>query len=318
MTKQEPPRHARAIVDRGEWREGGGASALPATSPDGWFAMRELLGDVIALTETLGEVDPRFGPIDTHAYLVRGAERAALVDTGLGIGDLVGSVTALWDGPVDVLLTHYHYDHVADAHRFERVAIGDEDADAIAAPMTPEMDAFFARIPARCRRPLPAGFRFSHYWMTPRKADRRLRDGELVDLGGRRLVTIHTPGHSPGSCCFLEPDTGLLFTGDTVYQGPLNIQLERSDLARFTASVERLERLSGSVRAVCPAHYATPLDAGILAEIQEAARDVQSGRASTVAVEPLVAAGDWRMADFARFTITVAAGALAGGGPGAS
>ncbi|WP_319368532.1 MBL fold metallo-hydrolase [Streptomyces scabiei] len=42
-------------------------------------------------------------------------------------------------------------------------------------------------------------------------------DGHVIDLGGRTLTALHLPGHSPGSIALYEPDTGALFSGDTVY-----------------------------------------------------------------------------------------------------
>ncbi len=49
--------------------------------------------------------------------------------------------------------------------------------------------------------------------------DDELGDGELLRIGGTELQVLHTPGHSPGSCCLYAPDLGLVFSGDTLFQG---------------------------------------------------------------------------------------------------
>lgn len=49
--------------------------------------------------------------------------------------------------------------------------------------------------------------------------DRALADGDIVEVGGVRLETLHTPGHAPGACCFYSADLGAVFTGDTLFQG---------------------------------------------------------------------------------------------------
>jgi glyoxylase-like metal-dependent hydrolase (beta-lactamase superfamily II) len=49
--------------------------------------------------------------------------------------------------------------------------------------------------------------------------DRPLADGELVPVGEHRLTVIHTPGHSPGGVCLYDAEPGVLFSGDTLFQG---------------------------------------------------------------------------------------------------
>lgn len=46
-----------------------------------------------------------------------------------------------------------------------------------------------------------------------------LRDGETVEVADTTLHVLHTPGHSPGACCFYAPEMGVVFTGDTLFAG---------------------------------------------------------------------------------------------------
>ena len=52
-----------------------------------------------------------------------------------------------------------------------------------------------------------------------RRIDDTLRDGQKITVGGAELSIIHTPGHSPGGCCLHLPEDGLLFSGDTLFNG---------------------------------------------------------------------------------------------------
>ncbi len=52
-----------------------------------------------------------------------------------------------------------------------------------------------------------------------RRIDDSLAEGRLIEVGGARLTVIHTPGHSPGGCCLHLPEDGLLFSGDTLFNG---------------------------------------------------------------------------------------------------
>jgi glyoxylase-like metal-dependent hydrolase (beta-lactamase superfamily II) len=49
--------------------------------------------------------------------------------------------------------------------------------------------------------------------------DRHLADGDALGVGGARLEVLHTPGHSPGGVCLYAPDAGVVFSGDTLFQG---------------------------------------------------------------------------------------------------
>ncbi|MEV4258841.1 MBL fold metallo-hydrolase, partial [Spirillospora sp. NPDC049652] len=89
--------------------------------------------------------------------------------------------------------------------------------------------------------------------------DRELEDGDLVDLPGRRLRAIWTPGHSPGHLCLHLEDAGRIFTGDHVlpritphiglypYDRP-----DTDPLGDFLASLDRVGGLA--VDEVLPAH----------------------------------------------------------------
>ncbi|MFI0352933.1 MBL fold metallo-hydrolase [Actinomadura sp. 9N407] len=95
---------------------------------------------------------------------------------------------------VAILATHAHDDHV-------RVA--PELADATGAKIYLHRDDLLV-------------WRLTH---AERRADEELRDGQTVEIAGTRLEVIHTPGHAPGACCFYAPDLGVVFTGDTLFQG---------------------------------------------------------------------------------------------------
>ncbi|WP_433800109.1 MBL fold metallo-hydrolase [Actinomycetospora sp. CA-084318] len=70
--------------------------------------------------------------------------------------------------------------------------------------------------------------------------DGRLEDGETFTIAGIDLKMIHTPGHSPGSTCFYAPDLGVVFTGDTLFQGgPGATGRSYSDYGVILESIER-------------------------------------------------------------------------------
>ncbi|WP_066361375.1 MBL fold metallo-hydrolase [Herbidospora mongoliensis] len=93
-----------------------------------------------------------------------------------------------------ILATHAHDDHVRQAPAL---------AEATGAPILLHPDD------------LPV-WRLTHLDRDP---DGELADGQTIEVGGTTLTVLHTPGHAPGACCFYAADLGVVFTGDTLFQG---------------------------------------------------------------------------------------------------
>ena len=87
-----------------------------------WHTIRQLDAETYQISEPLGAVEPRYGVRTVNMYLVLGQVRAVLLDSGMGIGDLrtlTGSITRL---PLQIVNTHYHWDHSGGNVRFAQVA----------------------------------------------------------------------------------------------------------------------------------------------------------------------------------------------------
>jgi glyoxylase-like metal-dependent hydrolase (beta-lactamase superfamily II) len=258
-----------------------------------WFATRELPHGVFLIAE----------PPHVNSFLVVGDERAALIDSGLGVGRIRPVAEALTDRPVEVVNTHYHFDHSGGNQEFDRTAIHELGAEHLRRGMSPEDLAFYRpmfdlvaeRTPVlqstddlfaflsdeTTPRPLPDDFDPTTWSLPPRPASRLFRDGDRIDLGGRSLTILHTPGHTPDSCCLLDERDGLLFGGDTVNTGPMYAHGEDSNVEDFAASTARLAGLSTSVHAVYVAHYSRyATDARYLVELANGFADIVEGRAT--------------------------------------
>ncbi len=155
-----------------------------------------------------------------NAFLVIGHEKAALIDTCCGLGNIRETVESLTDKPLIVLLTHGHSDHTGGLYHFaDDCDIYMSALDNNLKRMTNEGRIWYAetRGPIRCpglEKEMAASIPEPEPDTDFTFID--IKDGDVFKLGGLDLETIHTPGHTEGSVCFLDAEHKLLFSGDTL------------------------------------------------------------------------------------------------------
>jgi glyoxylase-like metal-dependent hydrolase (beta-lactamase superfamily II) len=226
------------------------------------FTVRRIAPHVRAITELRC----------VHCYLLEGRDWALLIDSGLGHGDIRALVEQLTDRPVVVVNTHVHPDHVGGNHAFDAVSVHAAEADWLDrdAPVGEQAANRIEWVDGR----LASGPMAARPW----SVTHRLSHGDTLDLGGGiRLEAWHTPGHTPGSVCLLDESSRFLFTGDTVYAGPLALHFDESDLPAFAESIKGLESIGWDTNLVLPGHGETPLDGGILLEVGSGVRRLLDG-----------------------------------------
>lgn len=136
-----------------------------------------------------------------------------------------------------VLLTHGHFDHITAVDTLRaaqpglKVLIHEGDAPMLGDGSKNAYTFFFGR-EMRCT-----------------DADETFTEGSVIPVGSRSLTVLHTPGHSPGSVCFLCKEEGILITGDTLFaDGIGRWDLWEGDLDTLCASISRLRRMEDALR----------------------------------------------------------------------
>jgi glyoxylase-like metal-dependent hydrolase (beta-lactamase superfamily II) len=211
------------------------------------------------------------------SYLLLGKRRALLFDTGMGISNIRKVVEEVTKLPVTVVNSHTHNDHVGDNWRFSDVYGMDTDFTRANAKGSRE-DAQAEIVPESICGDLPAGFNAKEYSTKPFRISRWLHDGDKIELGGRTLEVIATPGHTPDAIALLDEKNGLLLTGDTFYPGPIFLYRPETDLDAYVASVKKLAALAPKLQLLLPAHNVAVADPAYLSKVVVAIEQVRSGK----------------------------------------
>jgi glyoxylase-like metal-dependent hydrolase (beta-lactamase superfamily II) len=237
-----------------------------------WFEVYRVCPDVYAIYEP-----HQFEEV--ISYLIVGQRRALLFDTGLGVASIRDVVTQLTVLPITVLNSHTHFDHTGGNAEFPDILNEDTPFSRKNAEGQSNIYSRDALAPERICGSLPAGVRPGAYAIRPWNVSRRIHDGEHIDLGGRDLEILFTPGHTPDSLSLLDRGNGLLFTGDTFYPGPIYLFTPETDFAAYAKSVARLTEFVPRLKLLLPAHNVPIAEPDALHHLDTAVKQVQSGAA---------------------------------------
>lgn len=196
-----------------------------------------------------------------NIWHVRGRDRDLVIDTGMGICSLKSFAKDILDKPVSAVATHAHLDHIGCHHEFDECLVHpleaagltqgrsditlvppDFDPTELATLKLPPFDGYITEGPMLTALPYE-GYDVTEYRVRPVRAATFIDEGDLIDIGDRHFEVLHLPGHSPGGIGLFEEATGLLFSGDAIYDGPLLDNLHHSNIADYIETTLRLMSL---------------------------------------------------------------------------
>lgn len=236
-----------------------------------WFEVYEVEPDIYAIYEP-------FQWQEVLSYLIVGSEYAVLFDTGNGIGDIKSVVDQLTDKPVRVLNSHSHFDHIGGNYQFDEIlSVATEfslsrtngnRSDELTMEVSPE---------ALCKN-LPAGVTEDDHQTRPFSISGTIADGDVLEIGGRKLEVLQIPGHTDDAIALLDRDAGFLWSGDSFYEGPIWLFFPETDLVAYRESVATLASLAPILKAVFPAHNMPKADPALLTQLRDNLDSVLAGK----------------------------------------
>ena len=177
------------------------------------------------------------GPLETNAVLFGHGGIGAAIDPSLGSAEKIIAQAKESGLKVEkILLTHSHWDHIADVHVLQEqtgalLYVHPLDAKNVEAPGSDSLPLYF---------PIPSA-----------RPDHLIQDGEIVTVGPLKLEVIHTPGHTPGGVCFYLASHEILFAGDTLFRGSIGrLDLPTGNAESMWPSLRKLAKLPPKTRVI--------------------------------------------------------------------
>ncbi len=174
------------------------------------------------------EFAPRTWEIDefdcASIFVLEGDEKAMVIDCGIGIGNIREKIEELTDKPLVVVMSHGHGDHTGGSGWFDEIYMSEKDMGKFELPENMRMRHFYANwIATRPYEENPFDDPKKDYPYDNEEDIQPfdnvpkvlpLRDGQVFDLGDRKVTVYEAPGHTPGCVAFLDEKTRILFCGD--------------------------------------------------------------------------------------------------------
>jgi hydroxyacylglutathione hydrolase len=255
------------------------------SKPDGpavgrWFDDYFIIETIDPNTFAIGE--PRYYQ-GNYSYLILGERQAVLFDAGSGLRDIVPVVRSLTSLPVTAIASHLHFDHVGALGRLDKMAMLDDPslrARARDSGLTLKRYEFLGFAD---RLAIPR-FHVDEWW-TP---------DAMIDLGGRGLRVLATPGHTSTSASLYDASRHQLFVGDFIYPGNLYAFLPDASSSAYRNTTKHLLSIMDPATKIFTAHMANSpapvkapvLEVADLQALQRALTLIEQGRSTSTGFYP--------------------------------
>lgn len=193
---------------------------------------------------------------NTTMYIIEGEEKSMLIDTGTKCDKLDEIVCKITTKPLYVVLTHFHPDHAGNIQYFDKIYMHKADT-----PLISMMNiAYKGEI----------GF---------------VEDGDVFDLGGKKINVVFTPGHTPGSIVLVDTQAGSCYTGDAFGSGMVWLQLEPyTPMSTYIESCKKMEQImeDKNITRIYCGHYPyvkKAFDKSYIVDMRLLAEDLLNGTA---------------------------------------
>ncbi len=220
-------------------------------------------------------------------YLVCGTAKAILIDTAYGLCNLRELVAEFTDLPVEVINTHGHIDHVLGNHWFygSKVYMHHDDiplyeenaAEYVEVVNSPEIQEEYGDV---LKGFDPSKVRF------PETTD--IREGDVIELGGKKLEVVEMPGHTPGSIILLDRDEKICYAGDSIIENVWLFLEESLPIEVYLDSLNKVNKImkDAGIEKIYNGHFCyNPIAVSKIDDIIAGVESIIAGTSSGVPFE---------------------------------
>ena len=208
------------------------------------------MADIIRINENSWRIDEGF----VRYYLLEGEDFALMVDSGASSPDARQTAEGITKLPVKLINTHSDPDHISGNEGFESFW------------MHPADEPYYRERGGK-REVVP------------------VKDGDVIDLGGRPLEVVCVPGHTPGSIALIDINARVLISGDSVQSSNIFMFGPRRNIREYIRSMERLRSMKDRFTEVWPSHGTFPVEPDLIDKLIEGANLILEGKASGTQTE---------------------------------
>lgn len=189
----------------------------------------------------------RFENSGVRFFLLKGKERALLIDSGMNATGVKEMCEGLTDLPISLLNTHADIDHIGGNDEFPSFMMHPSEA--------------------------------INYYCDKNRVGiiDPIYDGDVIDLGGRELEVMLTPGHTPGSIMLLDRGKGVVYSGDSVQDGNIFLFGTMRNIRAYVLGLKRLEKWTGQYDIIYPSHSSFPVSPSLVPKLIDGAKGVMRG-----------------------------------------
>ena len=181
-------------------------------------------------------------------FVLEGAEKALMIDSGMNTPDADEYAGRLTDKRISLLNTHADPDHISGNKMFDKFY------------MNPAEEENY-RAHGGSGEIIP------------------IRDGDIIDLGGRPLEIIAIPGHTPGSVAILDRNNRVLYSGDSVQDSNIFMFGPFRSIDQYIESMKKLRTYEDRFDVIYPSHGNLPVQKELIRKLIEGATEIVNGTA---------------------------------------
>ena len=188
-------------------------------------------------------------------FILTGTEKALLIDSGMNVHNARDIAESLTDLPVSLLNTHSDRDHIGSNGQFDQFY------------MSPAEEPHYREIGGTGK-------------LIP------VKDGDIIDLGSRKLRIVDLPGHTAGSIAVLDIANRVLISGDPIQEnGRIFMFGNHRNMNDYIRSLEHLEQIRDEFDEIWPSHASIPVKPELIQKLHAGAIDIRGGKYSGSTVE---------------------------------